>query len=114
MYEKKFLVGLFITLIIETLVVFLFLKKIFFIKKIKFSQLIFISFLASALTLPYLWFIFPVFLKYSLLNLLLEETVVTIIEAFIYQIFFNLSFKRSFFISLVANLLSFVFGLIAF
>jgi len=61
MYEKKFLLGLFITLLTEIPIVFLLLRKFFPNKKNKLSRFVFIPFLASALTLPYLWFVFPVF-----------------------------------------------------
>lgn len=111
-YEIKFLLSLILTLILEIPILILFFKKLEN-KKIKLSKLIFIGFLASALTLPYLWFILPIYL-HSLSYIILGEMFVIIVESLIYSNLLEIKFSKAIIFSLVCNLISFFIGLLIF
>ncbi len=105
--EVKFLIALFITLIIETAVVVLLAKFLFRLKDLRNTA--FIAIIASVLTLPYLWFVLPPFLPAEN-YLLFGEIFVIITEALIYFLFTKLSWKQSVVVSLIANIVSFYLG----
>jgi hypothetical protein len=110
--ETNFLIALLITLIIEIVVIFLLLKTIFK-SKLKNFKIFFAGFVASTLTLPYLWFILPSFvdMRYYILT---GELLVIFVETIIYKEILGLNIKRAFLISFVANLTSFILGLLIF
>jgi hypothetical protein len=111
LYETKFLVSLILTLLIETLILLAILKII--APKIKNIRIILSSILATSLTLPYLWFIFPKYLTYPT-YIIIGEIFVFLIEAIIYWRTLPITLKKALFISFIANFLSLVFGLIFF
>jgi len=113
LYQTKFLISLFATLIIEIPALFLLLRFLYKNKKISLRKIIFVGFVASALTLPYLWFVLP---PYILSNyyVYFGEIFVFLIEVLIYNQLLELKFKDAIFISFICNLLSFVIGLIIF
>ena len=111
-YEVKFLISLFVTLVIEFSVVILILKK-YFKHKTKIKDILFISLIASSLTLPYLWFILPVFIK-ARCYFFIGEMLVILIESVVYNKFLKLELLKSLILSFFANLTSFIFGLILF
>ncbi len=113
LYEYKFLLALGITLIIEVPIVWILFKKIFKFKKVKTFKLILIALLASISTLPYLWFILPIFIKDGSLFFIIGEVLVVFIEALIYKTII-LKTSKAFLISLIANIASFSLGLIIF
>lgn len=108
-YETLFLIGLLKTLIVEISVLILFFKYIF--KKKITSKLFIVGFIASTLTLPYLWFVLPSLLSMFYL-ILLGELLVIFIEAYIYNQFLNLDFKKALYLSLIANISSIIIGLL--
>jgi hypothetical protein len=83
LYETKFLISLLLTLAIEIPILLIFMKFIFRARKINNFNIIIAGLLASALTLPYLWFVFPSFVNASY-YFILGEIGVTIIEAMVY------------------------------
>ncbi|MFH0714030.1 MAG: hypothetical protein V1722_05680 [Candidatus Micrarchaeota archaeon] len=104
--EIKFLIALFATLAIEVAVVLLLAKFAFKLKDLRGSAIV--AIVASTLTLPYLWFIFPPFLpadKY----LLFGEIIVIALEALIYRVFL-MNWKQAGATSIVANVVSFYLG----
>jgi len=111
-YEQKFLFSLLLTLIVEIPIVIFFIKYFYKYKALKNSQIIFAGFLASTLTLPYFWFILPVYISGRIPYILIGESLVIIIEAIIYWRLFGIKFKEALIISLTANLASTLVGLL--
>lgn len=113
LYQTKFLISLFVTLIIEIPVLFLMLRFFYKNKKISVERIVFVGFFASALTLPYLWFVLP---PYVLSNhyLYFGEFLVFIFEALVYSQLLEFNFKKSSVLSFVCNFFSFAFGLFLF
>jgi hypothetical protein len=120
-YGIQFLFALFMTVLIEVPVLFLFIRKLFDLpeKKIPLKRLVFFGFLASFATIPYLWFVLKDLFSYSLLTyggrwifVILAEASITLFEATIYYFSLNLSLKRAFAVSFACNAASFLIGLI--
>lgn len=112
LYEQKFLLSLLLTLITEiplsVLLVRIFYKK----KEIKISKIIFAGFIASALTLPYFWFVLPFYISNRSVYIFIGEGAIVLLEAFVYYQFLQLKFFKAFIISLIANIVSVLLGLI--
>jgi len=68
--------------------------------------------LASVMTLPYVWFIFPHFITYKPPYILVVEIFAWLTEAVLYKYWLNLTFSRAIIFSLVLNLCSFLFGVV--
>jgi hypothetical protein len=113
LYQTKFLISLLVTLIIEISVLFLILRFSYKNKKISTKKIISVGIIASALTLPYLWFVLSPYLL-SNYYIYFGEVFVFLIEALIYNQILNLKFKNALLVSLVCNIFSFVIGLIIF
>lgn len=111
LYETKFLVSLFFTLCIEVPIVLILMKIMQ--PKSKTFKIILVSVFASALTLPYLWFIFPSFLGYPS-YIIIGEIFVFLTESLVYWKFLPTSLKKALLISFVANFFSLLAGLIFF
>ena len=105
-YETKFLMSLGLTLLVEVPVAFLVLKFGFKEKKLKTNHILFVSFLASILTLPYLWFVLSPYVDMSY-YLVIGESLVFLIEAVIYWRLLNLKIGKALLLSLIANFLSY-------
>ena len=112
LYETKFILSLFLTLFIEIPILFLFIRYIYRLK-INGFKIIFIGFIASFTTLPYLWFILPSYINVSC-YVYIGEFLVFLFEAFIYNRLLNLNYKKAVLISFVANLMSFIIGFLIF
>ena len=113
-YETKFILSLFLTILIETIVVILLTKYFINIKKFKLGKVIFASCLASALTLPYLWFILPAYINNFIYYVYIGEILVFLIESLIYNKVLETNWKNSLLISFIANFTSFLLGAIFF
>ena len=109
LYETKFLVSLILTLLIEVPIVLILVR--FFSPKIKTYKAILTSILATALTLPYLWFIFPVYIEYPF-YIIIGEMIVFFTESLIYWQMLPISLKKALLISFIANLISLSVGLL--
>lgn len=112
LYEQKFLLSLFLTLISEVPVAFILIRYIYKYKNIEISTILFVGVLASLLTLPYLWFILPAFVFDRTIFVITGESLVILVEAFIYYKLLKLKTINAFAVSLVANLASVIFGLL--
>ncbi|MFO7807614.1 MAG: hypothetical protein R6V40_04325 [Candidatus Moraniibacteriota bacterium] len=113
LYETKFLISLFTTLAIE-LPVLLFLSRLFFKRReMAWEKVFFAGIIASSLTLPYLWFIFPAYIPLNY-QLFLGEALVVIIEAVIYFYLLKIKAGKALSISFTCNAASFLMGLILF
>ncbi len=112
-YEYQFLISLGITIFIETIVLFVLLKKVFKINSEKISNklILFSGCIASSMTLPYLWFILPMFIRSYNMFVLVGEILIFLIETVIYFFILKLGIKKSLILSFVCNLLSFLIGL---
>ncbi len=111
--ETRFLLSLILTCVIEIPIVLIFYKIIFKLKKISNLKVLFIAFIASALTLPYLWFILPRYIN-TIYYIYIGEILVFLIEALIYYKFLDIQFNKALIISFVANLVSFLIGIVLF
>lgn len=69
--------------------------------------------IANLLSLPYLWFVLPLFMSRQVL-IPVGELFVWLIEALVYYKALKLSVKRALLASLVANVASFVLGKVVF
>lgn len=109
-YEVSFLYSLFITLLIEVPVVFLIVRYLY--KKFEKWNIVFVGIISSTLTLPYFWFILPMYISDRTFYILVGESIIILIEAFIYFRLLKLKIGQALFISLVANLASVLVGLL--
>ncbi|MFH1403796.1 MAG: hypothetical protein ABIH11_05980 [Candidatus Altiarchaeota archaeon] len=110
LYETRFLISLFLTLIIEVPTLFFLIRFFHENKRISSKKIISSGVIASALTLPYLWFVLPPYIN-SNYYIYLGEVLILCLEALIYNQLLGLDIRKSFFASLVCNLSSFVIGL---
>jgi hypothetical protein len=113
-YEYKFLLSLLFTIIVETIVLILVVRHVYTIDKSKISNsmLIFLGVFCSFATLPYLWFIIPLFIKSRFLFSLVGEILIVLIESIFYFLILRIDIKKAITISLICNLASFLFGLL--
>ena len=113
-YESRFLLALLISVTIETLVLFVMVRIVFKEDKTKFpaALLLFAGILATCATLPYLWFIFPLFLRTKILFVGGGELAVTLVESVIYVFVLRIRFARAVIISIACNASSFLLGLL--
>jgi hypothetical protein len=68
--------------------------------------------LASFSTLPYLWYILPTFFSSTWVYISIGEITVALIETLIIVLILKIDIKKAVFVSLVANLTSFLVGLL--
>jgi hypothetical protein len=99
-----FLFALGFTTVIELIVVLLVSKIFLKQQKIGNIRLAFVAILASAITLPLLWY---VFLPRGV-NVLLLEGAVIVIEALLYRFLLPTRWTYALLLSLIANVLSFL------
>lgn len=110
-YIVSFLKALMLTIFIELLVLFFFFKTIYKSLQVDNKKLFFIGILASLTTLPYLWFVIPVFLKWSISYIVFGELFVVIIESILLGIFLKINFRIALLVSFFMNLVSFLVGI---
>lgn len=108
-YEYRFLLSLITTIVIEAIVLVLSLYK-----KRPLRKILFVNGITSSLTLPYLWFIYPLFISNHFWYVLSGEIIVVIIEAIILKELLGLYALESLKISFIANLVSYVIGTLFF
>ena len=112
-YEYSFLLSLFLTVIVETSVLFI-VARCFLIRDtshLSNGLLLFAGIFASFSTLPYLWFILPVFIKPYYLYAAVGEFLVVLIECVFYYFVLRIGSRKALFLSFVCNLASFLTGL---
>ncbi len=97
-----------LTLLIETIILFLILRNKYPIKVIIVNSLI-----ANTLTHPMVWFIFPLFGLGYALQIAASEIFAFVVEAILYLLLFEkVGWLRAVSISLLCNLVSFLTGVI--
>lgn len=113
-YEQIFLFAWIVTVIIETLALFLIAKFCWKSWSLKNRKIIVTWILASTVTLPLLWFVLPWFFSSYLVYVLFWEILVTAIETFIIKYSLKIERKMAIFASVVCNLCSFLIWLFIF
>ena len=115
-FVYSFFGSLALTLVVETVILcalswWLLGKDV--ITRLGYGRIILVSLLASSLTLPYVWFVFPVIIYWSNgLALALSELYAFVIEAILYKFIFRVPLWRALLLSLLCNVGSFVIGAI--
>jgi hypothetical protein len=109
-----FLRALALTIAIETAVVILMVRFLYRLnpKELSWKRLLLASCFASFATLPYLWFVLPELFGNFLRLSLIGETGVVIIEGLFYRAVFPLTASKCFVLSLCANGVSFLAGIL--
>lgn len=112
-YETQFLFSLFLTVAVETAVLFILLRKLAKVqaKKVPGAQIVFSGVLASAATLPYVWFVLPAFFGSFQSFVLVSELFAVVAETVMYFFLLRQGLKTSFLLSLACNAASFLLGL---
>ena len=113
LYQTKFLIALLSTLVIEVPILFVLIRYGFKLKEVRAVEILFVGCIASILTLPYLWFVLPPYVD-SRSYLLVAEALAFIAEAIIYNRLLHIRIDVSLILSLVANMVSFLAGLLIF
>ncbi len=107
-----FLRALFMTIFIETSVLLVFFKTRYKNLKIKTKLIVGSGILASFSTLPYLWYILPIFFSSTWVYISIGEITVALIETLIIVSMLKIDIKKAVLVSLIANLTSFLVGLL--
>lgn len=110
-YEILFLKSLALTIFIESLVLVVFFRLIVRNEHISINQLLSTGLIASLATLPYLWFILPVYVDQKLWYIVIGESSAVLMETFIIGGMLRATLLQSFLSSLTCNLISFLIGL---
>jgi hypothetical protein len=112
--EARFLISLLVTVAVETAVITCCIRLFFKITSLQLPlrRCLFAGFFASFATLPYLWFVLPVFVHPYPLLVTTGELGVFILEAVAYIFLLDLPFRRTVVLSFAANLASIVVGLL--
>lgn len=110
-YEIGFLKALLLTIIVETAVLFLLFKLYFKTLKISNWILLLTGILATLATLPYLWFIFPLFIHVKLWYIVVSELSAIVIESVIILGLLKINYPKALLVSFVCNATSYLIGL---
>ena len=111
-YEFNFLKALLLTISIETAVLFL-LFKVFY-KTLNRSNwmLLLTGILATFATLPYLWFILPLFIHAKLWYIVVSELSAIVVESVIILGVLKIDYSKAMQISIICNTCSYLVGLL--
>lgn len=101
-----------LTIVIELLLLYLILKTKYKHIEISTKKLLFSGTLMSVSSLPYIWFVFPVFITTLLPYTLISEIFAIVIETLILSHLLPLDYKKTFFIACLCNIMSFGIGFI--
>ncbi len=104
---SEFLVSVFITLLLELLITAIYCG----IKK-KPKGLIKLVFIGNLITLPIVWFVFPLLKIIPIISVLLSELFAVIAEGYILYKFGGLTLKQSLILSAINNTISVILGTI--
>jgi hypothetical protein len=109
-YEQRFLIALLLTWLIEIPILFVLARYVFKVRQVSIWRILGSGLLASALTLPYLWFLLPSILT-TASGIYLGEVLVFLVEALLYHWLLSLSYPKALVLSFTVNTLSFLLGL---
>ncbi len=112
MYELHFLRALALTIFVETLLLFLVVRRFYKLPETQLSQMLLIAggMLASGATLPYVWFVFPAVIQNRVCYTIVVESFATVAEAGIFIVLFRMTWKKAFILSACCNAGSFIMG----
>jgi hypothetical protein len=113
LYETKFLLALFVTLLAEVPILFILIKYALKIENIEGKKILFAGSIASLLTLPYVWFVLPPYIN-SRYYIHIAEAFAFITEAAYYHVLFDIKINISLLLSLITNIASFAIGVLIF
>jgi len=112
MYELQFLRALGLTIGIETLILFIAVRNTWrpFTPPITTPTILICGLLSSGLTLPYIWFLWPAFVKNFVLYAVLAESFAIIVETGVFMAILHVSMPIALGLSALCNLCSFGVG----
>ncbi|WP_135612444.1 hypothetical protein [Methanococcoides sp. AM1] len=115
-YEYHFLLALLVTVMVETTMLFALVRYLFKIDRatIPDSLLLFTGTFCSFSTLPYLWFVLPVFIRTYSHLVAIGEISVVLVEAVMYYFILKVRMEKALFFSFICNLASFLAGVYLF
>ncbi len=110
-YEFDFLKALLQSIFLETLILIVFFNLPFFSKtKTPVSTILLAGLVSTILTLPYVWFIIPMFVTNKTVFIFTSEIIVIIVESLIYIKFFKHKYSVLLLASVLGNMFSFLVG----
>ena len=114
-YESLFLFSLLFTVAVETAALFLCARVLFRMTRKEASDalLLFCGVALSFATLPYVWFIFPMFAS-GIAYVAGAEIFAFAAEAIGYKFILHVGYKRALALSFICNAASFLLGLLVF
>lgn len=107
----RFLLALLLTWLIELPVLFLLARVILRLPGVSNARLLAAGLVVSLLTLPVLWFVWPLLFPAGY-SIWLGEGLVWLVEALLYRWLLRIRLSEALLISLVLNGLSFLVGLV--
>jgi hypothetical protein len=110
----KFWIAWILTILIETIVLFIITKLFRKEDQISNSRLILVWILASTITLPLLRFVFPLFVADEIVYMVVWELFVTLIEIFVIKYWLRVSRGKAILASIFCNLCSYLIWLLIF
>lgn len=112
-YVHQFILNWLFTLLVEIPALIVIARYFFKIprEKISLSWLILGGVFASTMTIPWVWFVFPVFFYNSMtFAIAIGEIFAFVVEATFYVFAFKISARQAVIISFIANMFSFLLG----
>ena len=103
----KFLIAWILTILIETIVLFLIAKLFRRGSQISTPRIFLVGFAASTITLPLLRFVLPLFIYHGVEYTLIWEPLAIFLETFILKYWLKISWKRAIMASIVCNIVSY-------
>ena len=115
-YIGEFGIALLITIVVETIALMALIRFVFKVsaREIRADRIIGVGILASALTLPYVWFVIPNCIPSRFWFVVTAESFAFTIEMIIYRKLLGIRWFMALILSLVCNVLSFCSGLLLF
>lgn len=109
-YEFNFLKALLLTIVVETVILYLLFYTL--LKKDKPANwlLLITGIVTSMATLPYLWFIIPIFIHSKLWYNLVCESLAVGVESVIILALLRIKFSKALLVSLICNMASYGIG----
>ncbi len=109
-YELSFLRSLVLSIFIETLLLLIIIKNFFKKLNIKTWIVILAGITATFATLPYLWFIIPLFIKTKIAYIIISESLAILLESFILFGMLRIKYRIALIFATICNLISFLIG----
>jgi len=109
-YEYNFLKALLLTITVETAVLFLLFHTISKAGKPSGWILLLTGIVATLATLPYLWFIIPIFIQSKLWYNIVCESLAVVVESVIILGLLRIKYPKALLISLICNMASYLIG----